>query len=140
MSGTKNIHGDSVKDVQKIVNSTLSKKDHKEVGYESIELESIYARFAETSSFPEDPPSPPNLYTDISVVQNSSSIVNISEGLNEDDSEVSKFLNEFLNTSDEALVSPNKHRNRMATSIQPKKNVTTTDNRLSGYFCFQTIN
>ena len=71
---------------------------------------SIYARLAETSSFSEDPPSPPNLYTDISVVQNSSSNVNISEGLNEDDSEVLKFLNEFLNTSNEALVSPNKRK------------------------------
>ena len=100
---------------------------------------SIHARLAETSSFSEDPPSPPNLYTDISVVQNSSSKVNISEGLNEDDSEVLKFLNEFLNTSNEALVSPNKRRNRMATSIQPKKNVTTTDNRLSGQFCFEAI-
>ena len=39
VSGTKNIHGESVKDVQKIVNSTLSKKDHKVVGYESIDLE-----------------------------------------------------------------------------------------------------
>ena len=65
-----------------------------------------------------------------SVVQNSSSSVNISEGLDEDDNEVLKILNEFLNTSDEASVSPNVHRNRLDTFIHTKKNVTTTD--LSG--------
>ena len=83
VSGTKNILGRPVKDVQKIRKSTLSKKDHNVVGNESIDLESIYARLAEASSFYEDPPSPTNLCTDTSVVQNSSSSVNISEGLEE---------------------------------------------------------
>ena len=50
-----------------------------------------------------------------------------------------RFLNEFLSTSDEALVSPNEHRNRLDTFINQNKNVTTTDNRLSGYFCSETI-
>ena len=63
----------------------------------------------------------------------------MSVGLHEDDNEVLKVLNEFLNTSDEASVSPNVHRNRLDTFIHQKKNVTTTDNRLSGYFCSETI-
>ena len=46
--------------------------------------------------------SQPNQCTYTSVVQNSSSSVNISEGLDEDDDEVLKILNEFLKTSDEA--------------------------------------
>ena len=50
-----------------------------------------------------------------------------------------KILNEFLNTSDEASVSPNLHRNRLDTFIHQKNNVTTTDNRLSGHFCSETI-
>ena len=104
-----------------------------------INLESIYNKLAEASSFAEDPPFPPNLCTDRSVAQNSSSSVNISEGLDEDDNEVSKILNEFLDTLDEASVSPNEHRNRLDTFINQKKNVTTTDNRLSGYFCSETI-
>ena len=48
-------------------------------------------------------------------------------------------MNEFLSTSDEASASPNEHRNRLDTFINQKKNVTTTDNRLSGYFCSETI-
>ena len=139
VSGTKNNRGNTVEDVQKIGKSALGKKDDKVVRNESIDLESIYARLAEGSSFHEDPPSPPNLCTDTSVVQNSSSSVNMSVGLNEDDNEVLKILNEFLNTSDEASVSPNAHRNRLDTFIHQKKNVTTTDNRLSGYFCSETI-
>ena len=81
MSGTKNVPGDGVKDVQKIGKSTLGKKDDKIVENENIDLEGIYARLAEASFF---------------------SIVNISEGLEEDDNEDFKILNEFLNTSDEA--------------------------------------
>ena len=99
----------------------------------------ILQSLPEASSFYEDPPSPPNLCSDKSVVQNSSSTVNMSAGLDEDDNEVLKILNEFLNTSDEASVSPNVHRNRLDTFIHQKKNVTTTDNRLSGYFCSETI-
>ena len=135
----KNIRGEPVKDVQKIGKSTLGKKDHNIVRNKKVALESIYDRLAEASSFSEDPPSPPNLFSDASAVQNSSSSVNISEGLDEDDAEVLKILNEFLNTSDEASVSPNEHRNRLDTFIQQKNNVTTTDNRLSGYFCSETI-
>ena len=113
---TKNICGKSVKDVQEIGKTTLGKKDHKVVGNENIDLESIYARLAEASSFSENLPSPPNLFTDTSVVQKSSSSVNISEGLDEDDNEdLKKILNEFLNTSDEASVSPNGNRNRLDT-------------------------
>ena len=68
------------------------------------------------------------------------SIVNISEGLDEDDNEDFKILNEFLNTSDEASVSPDIHRYRLETFIHQKKNLfTTTDNRLSGYICSETI-
>ena len=68
------------------------------------------------------------------------SIVNISEGLDEDDNEDFKILNEFLNTSDEASVSPDIHRYRLETFIHQKKNFfTTTDNRLSGYICSETI-
>ena len=48
-------------------------------------------------------------------------------------------MNEFLNTSDEASVSPNEHRNRLYTFIQQKNNVATTGNRLSGCFCSETI-
>ena len=107
VSGTKNNRGNTVEDVQKIGKSALGKKDDKVVRNESIDLESIYARLAEASSFYEDPPSPPNLCTDTSVVQNSSSSVNISVELEEDDNEVLKILIEFLNTSDEASVSPN---------------------------------
>ena len=76
---------------------------------------------------------------DTSVVQNSSSSVNISEGLDEDNNEVLKILNEFLNTSDEASVSLNEYRNRLDTFIHQKNNVTATDDRLSGYFCSETI-
>ena len=139
VSGTKTVRGEPVKDVQKIGKSTLGKTDHEVVRNESVDLESIYARLAEASSFAEDPPSPPNLCTDTSVVQNSSSSVNISEGLKEDDNEVFKILHEFFSTSDEALVNPNEHRNRFDTFINQNKNVTTTDNRLSGYFCSETI-
>ena len=102
-------------------------------------MQSIYGRFAEATSFSEDPPSPPKLCTDTSVVQNSSSSVNISEGLDEDENEVLKILNEFLNTSDEASVSPNKHRNWLYTFIHQKNNGTTTDIRFSGHFCSETI-
>ena len=49
------------------------------------------------------------------------SIVNISEGLDEDDNEDFKILNEFLNTSDEASVSPDIHRYRLETFIHQKK-------------------
>ena len=58
----KNICGNTVEDVQKIGKSTLDKKDEKVVRSESIDLESIYARLAEASSFSEDPASPPHLH------------------------------------------------------------------------------
>ena len=61
-----------------------------------------------------------------------------SVNVDEDDNEVSKILNEFLNTSDEASVSPNEHRNRLDTFTHQKNNVTTTDKRLYGYFCSET--
>ena len=77
--------------------------------------------------------------TDTSVVQNSSSNVNIAERLGKGDNEVLKIFSEFLTTLDEASVSPNVNRNRLDTFICQKKNVTTTDNRLSGYFCSETI-
>ena len=48
-------------------------------------------------------------------------------------------MNEFLSTSDEASVSPNVHINRLGNFIHQKKNVTTTDNRLLGYLCSETI-
>ena len=133
MLGSKNIPGNTVEDVQKIAKSTLGKKDDKVVRNVSINLENIYFRHAEASSFYADPPSPPNHCTDI--VQNSSSSVDMSEGLDEDDDEVLKILNEFLNTLDEASFSPNVHRNRLDTFIHEERNVTTRDNRLSGYFC-----
>ena len=60
------------------------------------------------------------------------------EVLGEDDDEVLKISNEFLNTSDQVSVCPNVHRNRLDTFIHHKKKVTTTDNRLSGYFCLET--
>ena len=56
--------GEPVKDAQKIGKNTLGKKDHKVVRNGSIDLENIYARLAETSSFSEDPLSPPNICTD----------------------------------------------------------------------------
>ena len=59
--GTKNIRGKPVKYVQKIGKSTLGKTDHKLVRNESTDLESIYAKLLEGSSFAEYPPSPPNL-------------------------------------------------------------------------------
>ena len=62
-----------------------------------------------------------------------------SVNVDEDDNEVSKILIEFLNTSDEASVSPNEHRNRLDTFIQQKNNCTVSYNRLSGYFCSETI-
>ena len=61
MLGTKNIRGKPVKYVQKIGKSTLGKTDHKLVRNESTDLESIYAKLLEGSSFAEYPPSPPNL-------------------------------------------------------------------------------
>ena len=61
-----------------------------------------------------------------------------SVNVEQDDNEVSKILNEFLNTSDEASVSPNEHRNRLDTFTHQKNNVTTTDKRLYGYFCSET--
>ena len=73
-------------------------------------------------------------------MQKSSGSVNISEGLDEDNNEdLKKILNEFLNTSDEASVSPNGNRNRLDTFTRSKNNVTTTDNRFPGYFCSETI-
>ena len=51
MSGTKNVPGDAVKDIQKIGKSTLRKKNDKIVGKENIDLEGIYARLAEASFF-----------------------------------------------------------------------------------------
>ena len=73
---TKNICGETVRDVEKIGKSTLGKKDHKVVRNESIDLENIFTKLAEeASSFSKDPPSPPNLCTDTSVVQNFSSRV-----------------------------------------------------------------
>ena len=139
VSGTKNNRGNTVEDVQKIGKSALGKKDDKVIRNESIDLESIYARLAEASSFYEDSPSPPNLCTDTSVVQNSSSSVNISEGLDEDDNEFLNILNQFLNISDEASVTSNVHRNSLDTFMHQKKNVTTTDKRLPGHFYSETI-
>ena len=75
VSGTKNIRGNTVEDVQKIGKSALGKKDDKVVRNESIDLESINARLAEPSSFYEDPPFPLSLCTDTSAVQNTSSSV-----------------------------------------------------------------
>ena len=60
-------------------------------------MDKIYARLAEASYFAVDQSSSPRLCTDTSIVQNSSSsVVNISEGIEEDDNEVLKTLNEFL--------------------------------------------
>ena len=98
MSGTKNIRGEPVKDVQKIGKSALGKTDHKVVINESIDLESIYARLVEASSSAEDPLSLPNFSTDTSVVQNSSGSANISVELDEDNNEVFKIWNEFAST------------------------------------------
>ena len=92
--GTKSIRGNLVgspKDAQKTVKISLCKKDDKVVRNESIDLESIYARIAEARSFSGEPALPRNLCTDTYVVQNSSSSVNISEELNEDDNEVLKI-------------------------------------------------
>ena len=139
MSGTKNICGEHVKYCQQTGKSTLGKKDHKVVWNGGIDLGNIYASLAEASSFSEDPPSPPSLWTDTSVVQDSSNSVNISEGLDKDDNEVLKILNEFCNTSDEASVSPNKNRNRLDTFIHQQNIATNTDNKLSWYFCSETI-
>ena len=94
--------------MEQIGKSTLGKKDHNIVRNEIIDLESIYARLAKASSFSEDPPSLSNLCADTSVIQDSSSSVSISKGLDKDDNEVSKILNKFFNTSDEASVSPNR--------------------------------
>ena len=138
-SDTKNICDEPVKDVQKIGKSTLGKKDHNIVRNKKVALESIYDRLAEASSFSEDPPSPPNLFSDASAVQNSSSSVNISEGLDEDDNEFLNILNQFLNISDEASVTSNVHRNSLDTFMHRKKNVTTTDKRLPGHFYSETI-
>ena len=80
MSGIKNILGEPVQDVQKIGKGTLGKKNHKVVGNESIDLGSIHARRAETSTFSESRPSLPNLCTDTSAVKNSSISVNVPEG------------------------------------------------------------
>ena len=135
----KNIRGEPVKDVQKIGKSTLGKKDHNIVRNKKVALESIYDRLAEASSFSEDPPSPPNLFSDASAVQNSSSSVNISEGLDEDDNEFLNILNQFLNISDEASVTSNVHRNSLVTFMHQIKNVTTTDKRLPGHFYSETI-
>ena len=77
--------------MQKIGKSTLGKRDRKVVGNESIDLESIYARLAEASSFFEDSQYPPNLYTDTSFAQNCSSSVDISEGLED----ANEFLKNF---------------------------------------------
>ena len=94
--------------MEQIGKSILGKKDHNMVRNEIIDLESIYARLAKVSSFSEDLPSPYNLCTDTSVIQGSSSSVSISKGLDKDANEVSKILNEFFHTSDEASVSPNR--------------------------------
>ena len=60
-------------------------------------MDKIYARLAEASYFAVDQLSSPRLCTDTSIVQNSSSsVVNISEEIEEDDNEVLKTLNEFL--------------------------------------------
>ena len=135
----KKICDEPVKDVQKIGKSTLGKKGHNIVRNKKVALESIYDRLAEASSFSEDPPSPPNLFSDASAVQNSSSSVNISEGLDEADNEVLNILNQFLNISDEASVTSNVHRNSLDTFMHQKKNVTTTDNRLPGHVYSETI-
>ena len=109
----QNICNKPVKDVEKIGKSTLGKKDHQIVN-DSTDLEIICARLAEASSFSEYPPSPSNLCADTYVVQNSSNSVNISERLEKDD-EFLKILNGFLNSLDEASVSPDVHRNRLDT-------------------------
>ena len=138
-SDTKNICDEPVKDVQKIGKSTLGKKDHNIVRNKKVALESIYDRLAEASSFSQDPPSPPNLFSDASAVQNSSSSVNISEGLDEDDNEFLNILNQFLNISDDASVTSHVNRNSLDTFMHQKKNVTTTDKRLPGHFYSETI-
>ena len=107
--------------MSKRLESISGKTDHKVVRNESIHLESGYARLGEANSFAEDAPSTPNLGTHTSVVKNSWSSVNISEGLDEDDTGALKMLNEFLSTSDEALVSPNEHRNRLDTFMNQKR-------------------
>ena len=65
--------------------------------------------------FLEDPPSPTNLCTYTKLLYNYlyktlQVDVNFSEELDEDDKEILNILNEFLNTSNEVSVSPNKHR------------------------------
>ena len=113
---TKNIYGETVRDVEKIGKSTLGKKDHKVVRNESIDLENIFTKLAEeASSFSKDPPSPPNLCTDTSVVQT------FRVGLDEDDNEVLEILKEFLSTSDETSISPNVHGNRLAIFLQKRR-------------------
>lgn len=48
-------YAEAVKDVEKTGKSALGKKDYKVVGNESVDLESIYARLSEASSFSENP-------------------------------------------------------------------------------------
>ena len=90
----------------------------------------------ETGSVSEDPQSPHNICR--SVAQNSSSNVNISEGLGKDD-KILNILNGFLNTLDEASVSLQEHRNMLDTFVHQNTNVTNVVNMLSGYFCLETI-
>ena len=92
VSGTKNIRGETVKDVQKIGKSALSKIYHKVLRNESIDQESICARLTEASSFSEDPPCPPNFCTNTFVVQSSSSSANIPECLEQHDYETLNIL------------------------------------------------
>ena len=91
----------------------------------------------EFGSVSEDPQSPHNICT--SVAQNSSSNVNISEGLGEGDKKILNILNGFLNTLDEASVSLPEQRNTLDTFIHENTNVTNVVNMLSGYFCLETI-
>ena len=97
----------------------------------------MYMYSTETGSVSEDPPSPHNICT--SVAQNSSSNVNTSEGLDEDDKKILNILNGFLNTLDEASVSLQEHRNRLDTFIHQNTNVTNVVNMLFGSFCLETI-
>ena len=71
--------GQHAKYIQKIGKSASGKRENKIAG-------------SEVGYISEDPLSPPNMCTDTSVVQNSSSSVHISEVLDKDDNEIFKYL------------------------------------------------
>ena len=48
-------------------------------------------------------------------------------------------MHEFLSTLVEASRSTNENRNMLDTFANQKNNVTITDNKLSGYYCSETI-